>query len=310
MTGLKGRIPTFWHLVGLMLVGSSITGLVFFQLFVDQFGRPMHRTEVFKSETWRRMARSLFRKPPAEGERVFWEQEFLSPQKDKLTWIQEPNTLVILDLTSDKIVATAQLPKPSQIIQWSQDNESVFVAQRETEWSIVRLFPDRQEVVRTGIAYPHDRLTLAAQPIAQYLVFPDCAQICRFGILDLMSGEAKWVAALREDDPDARLENLVMQFFDEQQKLIAYQRTPGAEPYDFFVINFQQELVQLIELRLPSGWELEFAGYYPQSQEMAFVSDSETDADQEFLLYSAMQPALRLLDSLPKDQPRRKVTGL
>lgn len=332
MTLLSGKVPAFWHLIALVIVGFSITALAGFQLFVDRFQRPLSPLEFLRPQTWERMIRSLPQTPPAETDEVFWWQEgmlyqglstpkpigkvaldpentpvFLSPQKDKLAWIQEPNELIIFELATGQVLKAQQLPDSNepQIIHWGQDNESIFVAQQKETWSIVRMTSGSQEVLQTDITYRHAQLTRSALPVSQYLVFPDCSEICQFGILDIKSGTVNFVPALKENDPDARLEDLVMQFYDETQRVIAYQRVSGDEPYDFFVVNFQQELIQLIELRLPSDRDLTFMGYYPQSQEMAFVSRKETGLDQELLVYSATQPALRTLSSFPQDQSLR-----
>ena len=326
MTRLAGKIPFIWSLLAFIAVFLSITGLVIFQLFTDQFQRPLSLREFLHPQTWKQMLKSLPRTKTVDTEKIFWWQEgelyqglmnpkpvgkvefnpettlfFLSPEKDKLAWIQEQNELIILELASGQILKKQQLSNSvqSQIIHWGKDNQSIYIAQKNESWSIAKMVGETQTVLKTNITYAHMLLTQASRPISRYLIYPDCTEICRFGKLDVTTGEANFIPALKENDPNARLEDLLLHFYDEDKKLIAYQRTPGSEPLNFFVINFEKELIQMIQLILPSGRELSFVGYYPQSQEMAFVS--REDNKQELLVYIVNQPALKLLGPIPGD---------
>jgi len=114
----------------------------------------------------------------------------------------------------------------------------------------------------------------------------NCPDTCQFIITNSADNSIiKTIPAIVDVDAAARLSALKIQFFDPQHGLIGYQEIKVNYPR-FFVINYQPDLLQAIQLNLNDQVKLEFIKYYPQTQQMHFSSQ-----DKDYL-YSATKPEL------------------
>lgn len=98
----------------------------------------------------------------------------------------------------------------------------------------------------------------------------------------------KSTRALTTGNPDGRLQQLQLKFYDPQNSLIGYQDINDFPT--FYVIDFQPRLIQAIQLNLNDITKLEFLGYYPDSKQIYFISRSEEG--NNYFLYSADSPNL------------------
>jgi len=127
------------------------------------------------------------------------------------------------------------------------------------------------------------------------IVLPQCADICRFQIINTTdSSLLKTIPAIVDIDAAGRLKDLKMGFFDAQAGLIGYQSIT-ANPV-FYVINFDQELLQAIQLRLNNQVDLSFVEYRPATREILFHSINHITGQEREFLYLADQPLLKVLD--------------
>ena len=88
------------------------------------------------------------------------------------------------------------------------------------------------------------------------------------------------------NDSAGQLKQLKLHFVDERRGLIGYDNASDANP-EFYVLSFDKELIQAIQLDLNHRRRLEFAGYYSTTAQMKFVS-----SDGSSWLYSAISPSL------------------
>ena len=127
------------------------------------------------------------------------------------------------------------------------------------------------------------------------IVLPECSDICSFKIINTAdSSVIKTIPAIVDIDTAGRLEDLKMAFFDTQAGLIGYQSII-TNPV-FYVINFDQELLQAIQLRINDQIDLNFVEYRPETKEMMFKSVNQVTGQERNFLYVADQPSLRILN--------------
>ncbi len=120
----------------------------------------------------------------------------------------------------------------------------------------------------------------------------DCPDTCQFIITNSTDNSViKTIPAIVDVDPSGRLSSLKLQFFDPQYGLIGYQKTNTDYP-TFYVINYQPDLLQAIQLNLNDQVKLEFIKYYPDTQQMHFSSINQTNGEKKDFLYSATKPEL------------------
>ena len=161
----------------------------------------------------------------------------------------------------------------------------------------VFVFPNYQPV---PLAYLLNNLKSAVYQLTYHPVLPQdiptqpsdltietlCPDTCQFIIKNSTDNSViKTIPAIVDIDAAARLSSLSLKFFDPQHGLIGYQETKANYPR-FFVINYQPDLLQAIQLNLNDQVKLEFIKYYPQTQQMHFSSQ-----DKDYL-YSATKPEL------------------
>jgi len=111
---------------------------------------------------------------------------------------------------------------------------------------------------------------------------PDC----------IFSYQDKTLSAMVDNDPNAQLTALTLQFFDPQPGLIGYENTDKLNP-TFYVLDLSGRLLQTIRLNLNQFRILSFVNYYPQTKEILFKSTHQADQTKQHWLYSAVQPSLR-----------------
>jgi hypothetical protein len=109
----------------------------------------------------------------------------------------------------------------------------------------------------------------------------DCRSVCQFNINNQI------VKSRKDSDAAGGLTALTLQFFDPTKGLIGYQ--DQADNPNFYVIDTQSNLLQVVRLKLPNV-KFSFQAYYPQTQQILFRSDQG-----ENFLYAANRPALQLL---------------
>jgi hypothetical protein len=108
-----------------------------------------------------------------------------------------------------------------------------------------------------------------------------CQPECWFNIGD------KQIPARMAHDTNGQLSELKLHFVDVNRGLIGYDNASESNP-EFYVFNFDKELLQFIQLDLNHRRRLEFVEYYPDTKQMLF---SSSDGSQ--WLYSAVSPDLR-----------------
>ncbi len=94
------------------------------------------------------------------------------------------------------------------------------------------------------------------------------------------------VPARLSNDAAGQLRQLNLHFVDTKRGLIGYDNASPVNP-EFYVLSFDKELVQVIQLDLNQRRRLEFTGYYPATAQMKFAS-----SDGSSWLYSANSPSL------------------
>lgn len=107
-----------------------------------------------------------------------------------------------------------------------------------------------------------------------------CRPECWFEVGDRL------IPARLSNDSAGQLRQLKLNFVDEKRGLIGYDNASPTNP-EFYVLSFDKELIQVIQLDLNHRRRLEFAGYYPSTQQMRFNS-----SDGNTWLYSAVSPNL------------------
>ncbi|KKT76111.1 MAG: hypothetical protein UY17_C0011G0007 [Candidatus Beckwithbacteria bacterium GW2011_GWC2_47_9] len=107
-----------------------------------------------------------------------------------------------------------------------------------------------------------------------------CQPECWFEI------DQKQVPARLSGDAAGQLRQLNLRFIDEKRGLIGYDNASQTNP-EFYVLSFDKELIQVIQLDLNHRRRLEFGGYYPSTQQIKFNS-----SDGHAWLYSAGSPSL------------------
>ena len=107
-----------------------------------------------------------------------------------------------------------------------------------------------------------------------------CEQKCSF-----LVGE-KLIPARLSNDAAGQLLQLNLHFVDTKRGLIGYDNASVNNP-EFYVVSFDKELIQSIQLDLNHQRRLEFVGYYPTAGLIGFHSSDGTD-----WLYSALSPNL------------------
>ena len=110
-----------------------------------------------------------------------------------------------------------------------------------------------------------------------------CSPECSFII-----GE-KIIPARLANDAAGQLRQLNLRFVDTERGLIGYDNASDNNP-EFYVLSFDKELIQTIQMDLNRKRRLEFTGYYPASSLIGFHS-----SDGSNWLYSAVSPSLKRL---------------
>ena len=98
--------------------------------------------------------------------------------------------------------------------------------------------------------------------------------------------DKKRLPARLANDSAGQLKQLKLHFVDEKRGLIGYDNASQTNP-EFYVLSFDKELIQVVQLDLNHRRRLEFAGYYPATAQMKFTS-----SDGSRWLYSAVSPSL------------------
>lgn len=109
----------------------------------------------------------------------------------------------------------------------------------------------------------------------------DCRSVCQFNINNQI------VKSRKDSDAAGGVTALTLHFFDQAKGLIGYQ-DHETNP-NFYVIDTQSNLLQVVRLKLPNV-EFSFQAYYPQTQQILFRSDQG-----ENFLYAANRPSLQIL---------------
>lgn len=107
-----------------------------------------------------------------------------------------------------------------------------------------------------------------------------CQPECNFVV-----GE-KIIPARLANDSAGQLRQLNLNFVDTKRGLIGYDNASQGNP-EFYVLSFDKELIQVIQLDLNHQRTLKFAGYYPATGQIGFKS-----SDGNNWLYSAASPSL------------------
>ncbi|OGD63401.1 hypothetical protein A2160_02905 [Candidatus Beckwithbacteria bacterium RBG_13_42_9] len=320
------KIDNRWHFLGFLLVFLAVLSFCFYQLFVDQNYRRISPLVFLKPPTLRLAWENLFVKPPkVETINTFYlesknlyqnilsprlirnfnyevkdQQFFLSPNQDKLAFLTPQNQLLVLGLVKGEILDQHQFPPGDnlQIIHWQKNNKKLFGAKRDDGgWSIWELDEETNKVteLKNGIQYNHDNLTRVYAPIEEKIVYPVCQKICQLEVLNVDNKELiQAIPAIIDNDPMARIDDLIFAFYDEAHGLIAYQKIERNVAGKLYVINFNQDLLQIVQLLLNGDTRLEFVTYFPLTQGILFSSRSQT-IPLELFLYAANKPSLKLL---------------
>jgi len=326
MSSQKNKLNNL-HLLGFFLCFITLNILVFYQLFVDEKYYRIPPKVFLNPKTLKTAIKSLSaQKIPPDISRVFFlenggfyknplhpepiinikhdiydNQVFTSPQNDKLAFLTKNNSLIIIKDDKPQIIKEFPENQTVQIINWGQNNNDLWLAIKQENWSIVKLTGEKIEVIKKNIVFPNTPLTKNISYIKEKIVYPDCRQTCQFMIFDINTNATQEIPALVDNNPDTRIKDLLFAFYDEKSKLIAYQRVPGDEPFKFYVVGFDKTLLQTINLDLPEK-QIEFVGYYPESQEMLFVSKNSQDKNQELFAYKANKPSLKILGKIGNNQ--------
>ncbi|MBU2051793.1 hypothetical protein KKH13_01135 [Patescibacteria group bacterium] len=152
-----------------------------------------------------------------------------------------------------------------------------------TSWFLLRqlfVYPDYRPAPINLKALVHKSLQPADVDNNQLAASVDCRPECWFEVGD------KLIPARLSSDAAGQLLQLNLHFVDLQQGLIGYDNASENNP-EFYVLNFDSELVQVVQLDLNHQRRLEFAGYFPVSVQMQFNS-----SDGSSWLYSANSPNL------------------
>ena len=96
----------------------------------------------------------------------------------------------------------------------------------------------------------------------------------------------KLIPSRLANDATGQLRQLNLHFVDTKRGLMGYDNASENNP-EFYVLSFDKELIQVIQLDLNHQRRLEFSGYYPATAQMKFVS-----SDGNNWLYSASSPSL------------------
>lgn len=107
-----------------------------------------------------------------------------------------------------------------------------------------------------------------------------CRPECWFKI------DEKQIPARVANDAAGRLRQLKLHFVDEKRGLIGYDNASENNP-EFYVLSFDKELIQVIQMDLNHVRRLEFGGYSPEAAKILFNS-----SDGNTWLYSAVSPSL------------------
>jgi len=142
------------------------------------------------------------------------------------------------------------------------------------------VYPDYRPAPINLTALIHRPLELGEVDNNQSAVAVSCRPECWF-----LVGERQ-IPARMSNDAAGQLRELKLHFVDEKRGLIGYDNASQANP-EFYVLSFDQELIQVVQLNLNHRRRLEFAGYYPDTAQMKFDS-----SDGSTWLYSASSPSL------------------
>lgn len=149
--------------------------------------------------------------------------------------------------------------------------------------------------VINSLFHQHQPPTAPSTIDNQLIVQPDCQDICYFNIINTNdSSLIKRLPAIVDINAAGRLKDLKLAFFDGSRGLIGYQSVVTENPV-FYVINFDQELLQAIQLRINNQIDISFVDYYPDTAEMLFSSINHATGQQQQFLYSATSPSLKVL---------------
>lgn len=113
-----------------------------------------------------------------------------------------------------------------------------------------------------------------------------CQPGCLFTLNDQL------IPAMVDNDPEALVTDITLQFFDQDKGLIGYQINNPDNP-TFYVLDLSGRLLQTIRLNLNQFRQLEFTNYYPTTQEIMFTSTHQTTQEIKHWLYQATSPSLR-----------------
>ena len=116
-----------------------------------------------------------------------------------------------------------------------------------------------------------------------------CQPTCNFTLGDQV------IEVKVDNDPEARLTELSLMFFDPEPGLIGYQITNSDNP-TFFVLNLSGQLLQTIRLNLNQVRLLKFVNYYPKTKEIMFKSTNQETQIIKHWLYQATKPSLRQIE--------------
>jgi len=147
-----------------------------------------------------------------------------------------------------------------------------------------------------GLSYqPKASGTPEVFPPSDLTIKVDCQEFCQFRLINAPDQSlVKTIPAIIDTDAAGQLKALELKFFDPHYGFIGYQNISLEDP-KFYVINFNPDLLQAIQLKLNRTIDIGFIDYYPDSQQILFESfDPQTQTKQQFL-YSANKPSLKIL---------------
>ncbi len=129
------------------------------------------------------------------------------------------------------------------------------------------------------------------------VTFLDCSRACEAVIYATETQkELRRIPLFTDASKEAALQTTELMFSDPTHELLAY----IAPRNELYVINYTLELLQTIRLENERD-TVEFIGYFPDTQQMAFLLHEKSGAYKELVLYSANKPSLHILKKLDSD---------
>lgn len=312
-----------FHLFCFVIVGSSVTFFLFYQLFITPQGHKLPITQfiaprVFSSAVHKLISHEIMRKEEAiffqkddvimKNNQIIAEntqtevdtQIFFIESKKYITSINA-QTLHVRDVDTNQEM---KIPLPNQsvytILGWINEHEAL-LSQKGSTFTFLKanLLDGSLEILVDNVVYPFEFQPVISGKLTSF-IYPSCDPHCYLHVFDLTKKETtRQLPVFTDAGHGATVSDAKLLFYDITKGYVGYEVVGRQE---IFVIDMDLNLLQLIRLKNDRN-TARYVGYYAQTQQMLFSLEENDQTGQMVVLVRANTPSVHVLQQTEKINP-------